>query len=345
MTTPAPVRLPAEWESQSAVHIAWPANAADWPGKFAPIPWVITEIIRHILPVTRVRLLAKYDRHAIEAARCLKRAGLDSERVEIIEFPIDRGWMRDISPAFVAAPDGTGRAVGFRFTGWAKYDNHKLDAKWPTRCARHLGLPLEKAEWRGRQVVLEGGAIDGNGAGTLLTTEECLLDPHTQIRNQGFTREDYEGLFAQYLGIKRVVWLGKGIAGDDTHGHVDDLCRFVNKNTVLLCREKHSGDANYTPLEENRERLQGEKLNVIELPMPAPVVFDRMRLPASYANFLITNGRVIVPTFNDPNDRIALGIIAEAFPGHVAVGVHAVDLVWGLGTVHCLTHEEPEFNR
>ncbi len=345
MNAPAPVRLPAEWETQEAVHIAWPANAPDWPGKFAPIQWVITEIIRHILPVARVRLLAKYDRHVMEAGRCLKRTGLDSERVEIIEFPIDRGWMRDISPAFVAAPDGRGRAVDFRFTGWAKYDNHKLDAKWPPRCARHLGLPLEKAEWRGRQVVLEGGAIDGNGAGTLLTTEECLLDPHTQIRNPGFTREDYEGLFAQYLGIERVVWLGRGIAGDDTHGHVDDLCRFVNKDTVLLCREKNAGDANHAPLEENRERLQGERLNVIELPMPAPVVFDGMRLPASYANFLITNGRVIVPTFNDPNDRTALGIIAEAFSGHVVVGVHAVDLVWGLGTVHCLTHEEPEFNR
>jgi agmatine deiminase len=249
--------------------------------------------------------------------------------------------MRDISPAFVVSEGGESFAVGFRFTGWAKYDNHKLDAKWPTRCAKHIGMDLEKVEWQGRHIVLEGGAIDVNGAGTLLSTEECLLDPYTQVRNRGFTRRDYEAVFSIYLGIRRVIWLGRGIAGDDTHGHVDDLCRFVNEDTVLLCREKNTSDANYAPLEENRERLQGERLNVIELPMPAPVVFDGVRLPASYANFLVTNGRVIVPTFNDPNDRIALGVIAEAFPGYTVVGVHAVDLVWGLGTVHCLTHEEP----
>jgi agmatine deiminase len=255
--------------------------------------------------------------------------------------------MRDISPLWVHGPSAESAAVRFRFNGWAKYDNHRLDAKWPPFMARKRGHRLVEARWNGRPVFMEGGALDPNGAGALLVTEECLLDPATQCRNPGFSRSDYEALFAEWLGISRVIWLGKGIAGDDTHGHVDDLCRFVNPHTAVLCREPNGNDANHAPLEENRERLQrvrlggGHVLEVVELPMPAPVVFDGMRLPASYANFLITNAKVLVPTFNDPNDRKALGILAECFPGREVVGIHAVDLVWGLGTIHCLTHEEP----
>ncbi len=350
MTAPrtAP-RMPAEWEPQSAVQLAWPANRADWPGKFAPIPWVFAEIIRHALDGGRVMLAAVSAAHAAQARRCLKKAGVDAANLEIVVTPLDRGWMRDISPAFVVRGGRKPRieAAGFRFNGWAKYDNHRLDAQWPQFLTQTLGMPLRQALWKGEPVVLEGGGIDGNGEGTLLTTEECLLDREIQPRNPGMSRRDYEGMFAKVLGVRQVVWLGKGIAGDDTHGHVDDLCRFVNPTTVVLCRERNGNDANHRPLEENRERLQGlrlangKKLAVVELPMPAPVVFDGMRLPASYANFLITNTRIIVPTFNDPNDRIALGILAELFPGRTVAGVHAVDLVWGLGTVHCLTHEIP----
>jgi agmatine deiminase len=195
--------------------------------------------------------------------------------------------------------------------------------------------------------VLEGGAIDVNGRGTLITTEECLLDQDVQVRNPGVTREEYEKILAETLGATNVLWLNKGIAGDDTHGHVDDLCRFVDRKTVVLCREKDSGDANYKLLEENRERLEGmrlengSKIAVEFLPMPEPVVYRGQRLPASYANFLITNSSVLVPTFNDPNDRIALGILAELFPNRKVIGIHALDLVWGLGTLHCLSQQQP----
>jgi agmatine deiminase len=180
-----------------------------------------------------------------------------------------------------------------------------------------------------------------------LTTEECLLDPEVQVRNPGLTRAETEGAFREYLGVKNVLWLGKGIAGDDTHGHVDDLCRFVGPRTVVLCRESDPSDANYRPLEENRERLEGMRLEdgsrieVVKLPMPAPLFLDGQRLPASYANFYISNEAVLVPTFNDPNDRIALGTLAELFRDRAVIGIHAVDLVWGLGTIHCLTREQP----
>ncbi|HNY85280.1 MAG TPA: agmatine deiminase family protein [Candidatus Hydrogenedentes bacterium] len=344
---PFPPRLPAEWEPQRAVHIAWPVNTADWPGKYAPVPWAVCEIIRHIAEDEEVFLAAATERHAETARRCLRRAEANLSNVQITVFPLDRGWMRDISPLWVHGPGGESAAVRFSFNGWAKYDNHRLDAQWPPFMARKRGHRLVGARWNGKAVFMEGGALDPNGAGALLVTEECLLDPVTQRRNPGFSRQDYEALFAEWLGISQVIWLGKGIAGDDTHGHVDDICRFVNPRTVVLCREPSGGDANHAPLEENRERLQGVRLGdgraleVVELPMPAPVVFDGMRLPASYANFLITNAKVLVPTFNDANDRKALGILAECFPGREVVGIHAVDLVWGLGTVHCLTHEEP----
>ena len=236
----------------------------------------------------------------------------------------------------------------FRFNGWAKYPDRKKDDQVAERVAKALGLQLRRAIHKGRPVVLEGGAIDVDGKGTILTTEECLLDPVVQVRNPGFKRADYEQVFLENLGATHAVWLGKGIAGDDTHGHVDDLCRFVSAKTIVLCREKDPEDANYRALEENRERLQdarladGSKPEVVDLPMPAPLVFDGRRLPASYANFYIANAAVLVPTFNDPNDRLALGILAELFPDRPVVGIHAVDLVWGLGTLHCLTQQQPK---
>jgi agmatine deiminase len=235
----------------------------------------------------------------------------------------------------------------FRFDAWAKYPDWQKDAAIPDRVAAALGLRVFRPVVQGRAVILEGGSIDVNGYGTLMTTEECLLDGTTQTRNPGLSRAELECVLADYLGVRHVLWLGRGIAGDDTHGHVDDLCRFVGPRTVVLCREDDPHDANYRPLEENRERLEGmrledgSKLEVVSLPMPTPVYFKRQRLPASYANFYIANAAVLVPTFNDPRDRVALGTLAELIRDRPAVGIHAVDLVWGLGTMHCLTLQQP----
>jgi agmatine deiminase len=339
--------MPAEWEPHEATWLAWPHAVGDWPGKFAPIPWVFAEIVRNVARGETVRLLVNDAAHEARARRALARASVPPDRVEAHRIRTDRAWMRDAGPVFVRR--GSERAIArFRFDAWAKYPDFRNDARVPERAARSLGLPLLPARHRGREVVLEGGAIDGNGRGTLLTTEECLLDPDVQVRNPGFGRADYEEVLRAVLGARNVIWLGKGIAGDDTHGHVDDLARFVGPRTIVLCREPDPGDANHRALEENRERLEGARLEdgsrplVVPLPMPGPVVFDGRRLPASYANFYVCNAAVLVPTFDDPNDRIALGILAELCRDRPVVGIHARDLVWGLGTLHCLSQQEPE---
>jgi len=237
--------------------------------------------------------------------------------------------------------------VNFRFNAWAKYPDWKKDVHIHRRAAHALGVHLFEPQWNGKPVVLEGGAIDVNGRGTIITTEECLLDQHTQVRNPGMSKQDIEQVLADYLGAKKVIWLGKGIVGDDTHGHVDDLCRFVNPTTVVLCTEDNPADANYAALMENRERLQGATLedgsgiDVVPLPMPSPLYYDNVRLPASYANFYISNAAVLVPTFNDPNDRAALGILSDLITDRPVIGIHAVDLAWGFGTLHCLTQQQP----
>jgi len=356
-------RLPAEWEPHEATWIGWPHNLSDWPGKFTPIPWVYAEIVRKTAPGEIVRILVNSRAHEEQARRILNRVGVDLSRVEFFRFPTNRGWTRDFGPMFVKrdgnhplpppyqggerAPRQDVAIVDFGFNGWAKYPNWQEDDKVASLAAGTLGCRLFQVKVKGRDSVLEGGSIDGNGRGSLLTTEECLLDPEVQVRNPGFTREAIEEALREYLGVRNVLWLGKGIAGDDTHGHVDDLCRFAGPRSVVLCQESDPGDANYRPLQENRERLQGmcledgSHIEVVALPMPAPLFLDGQRLPASYANFYISNAAVLVPTFNDPNDRIALGTLAELFRDRPAIGIHAVDLVWGLGTLHCLTHEQP----
>jgi len=254
-----------------------------------------------------------------------------------------------MGPLFVRRATGRGEIAiaGFRFNAWAKYPDFRKDARIAARAARRFGLAVRPAAWDGRDVVLEGGSIDVNGLGTLVTTEECLLDPEIQVRNPGFGRRDYEDVFRDVLGATNVIWLGRGVAGDDTHGHVDDICRFVGPRTLVVCRESDPKDANHRPLEENWERLQGARLQdgtrpeVVALPMPAPLVFAGQRLPASYANFYMANAAVLVPTFNDPADRVALGLLAELVPDRPVIGIHAVDLVWGLGTLHCLTQQQP----
>jgi len=338
--------MPAEWEPHRATWLAWPHNVRDWPGRFAPIPWVYAQIVRRVAEGETVRLLVKDAAHERQVRKVLARTGVETARVELHRFPTDRVWTRDSGPIFVRR--GGERAVaGFRFNAWAKYPDWKRDAKNPARAAKALGLPLLPVVHRGRPVVLEGGAIDPNGRGSLLTTEECLLDPEVQVRNPGFSRADYQAVFREALGVTNTIWLGKGIAGDDTHGHVDDLARFVGPRTIVLCRERNPRDPNHAVLEENRERLgsarleDGSRPEVIELPMPEPVAFAGQRLPASYANFYACNAAVLVPTFDDPSDRLALGILAELFRDRKVVGIHALDLVWGLGTLHCLSQQEP----
>ncbi|MGE3818266.1 MAG: agmatine/peptidylarginine deiminase, partial [Isosphaeraceae bacterium] len=293
------------------------------------------------------------------AADRLDRAGVDLSRVTFVKAPTDRVWVRDSGPTFVVNPwlDAQDQRVGmvdWRFNGWAKYENHRRDDRLPSRLARRLGMtrwvPRVDREGGLVRVVMEGGAIDVNGLGTLLTTEECLLS-EVQERNPRLGRDGVERVFSEYLGVRHVIWLGRGIDGDDTHGHVDDLARFVGPSRVVTVVETNQGDPNHEPLRENLRRLReardqdGNPLEVIELPMPSPVVFEGQRLPASYANFFIANGLVIVPTFNDPNDRIALNTLASAFPERSVVGVHAVDLVLGLGTLHCLTQQQPSATR
>lgn len=340
--------MPAEWEPHEATWIGWPHNLSDWPGKFAPIPWVFAEMVRKISVGEKVRILVQSKDHESKARRTLARAGVALSAVEFVRIPTDRGWTRDSGPMFVrSAASGEVSVVRFRFNAWAKYPNWKRDVEVPVRAGRFLRKRVIDVSYKKSPVVLEGGSIDVNGNGTLLTTEECLLDPVVQVRNPGFVKSDYESVFREHLGATNVLWLGKGIAGDDTHGHVDDLCRFVRKDTVVLCVERNSADANYRPLQENRERLQGmtlengTRIQVVEIPMPAPVMFDGQRLPASYANFYIANAAVIVPTFNDANDRQALGVLSELITDRPVVGIHALDLVWGLGTLHCLTQQQP----
>jgi agmatine deiminase len=340
-------RMPAEWEPHAATWIAWPHNRHDWPGKFAAIPWVYAEIVLHLHFSEQVCILVNDERAERKTRVLLDRAGVDLNRVRFFQFPTDRVWTRDYAPIFVRGPGGEVGMTHWRFNAWAKYPNWQRDTAVPIQVQASLGLRYWQARVGEQVVVLEGGSIDVNGAGLLLTTEECLLSA-VQARNPWLDRAGLERILADYLGIKKVLWLNRGIVGDDTHGHIDDLARFVSSRTVVTVVEDDPNDANYIPLQENRERLrgmsdlEGRTLDVVELPMPAPVLFEDQRLPASYANFYIANDRVLVPTFNDPNDRKALGILAELFPGRAVVGIHAVDLVWGLGTLHCLTQQQPQ---
>jgi agmatine deiminase len=341
--------MPAEWEPHEATWLGWPHNRTDWPGKFEPIHWVYGEIVRKIAPGELVRIVVNSPAHELRARKVLKSVGVSMSRIQFLRFPTNRGWTRDFGPLFIKRrkPRPELAIDRFRFDAWARYPDWKKDDAIPERAARRWKMKMFRAQLGDRDVVLEGGSIDVNGSGTVLTTEECLLDQKRQVRNPGFDRGQTEAVLREYLGVINVIWLGKGIAGDDTHGHVDDLCRFVNRRTVVVCREKNHSEKNYRALEENWERLRGarledgSKLDVVALPMPSPLFFDGVRLPASYANFYISNAAVLVPTFNDPNDRVALGILAELFPKRSVVGIHSVDLVWGFGTIHCLTQQQP----
>ncbi len=349
MTTPTSLagwRMPAEWEPHQATWLACPHNRQDWPGKFTPIPWVYADIVRHLHTGEFVHLLVNDHKTAQVVRRILTQVGIDLTRVRFFTVPTDRVWVRDFGPIFVVSPKGDVGYLDWQFNAWAKYPNWQKDDAVPAELGQLLGVPSWQPTRNGQRVVLEGGCIDVNGQGLLLTTEECLLSP-IQERNPGLTRADVEAVFAEFLGIRKTLWLGEGIVGDDTHGHIDDLARFVAPNRIAVAVEDNPDDPNYAPLQENLRRLremtdaEGRPLEVVELPMPEPLFFKGTRLPASYANFYVGNEKVLVPTFNDPNDRAALGILAEQFPGRKVVGIHSVDLVWGFGTLHCMTQQQP----
>jgi agmatine deiminase len=349
--------MPPEWAPHRATWIAWPHHEPDWPGKLGPIPWVYAEIVRVLAAHEQVEILCHDETVVADARAAVEAHGVTHDRVRLHVVPTDRVWLRDSAPTAVFDENGRVLLVNWAFNAWARYDNWQQDARVGEAIARITGLP--RVEPRrpggserpgpsgpGEQIVLEGGGIDVNGDGLMLVTEEWLLSK-VQVRNPGMTRDEYERVFEEWLGITRTIWLGEGCVGDDTHGHIDDVARFVSADTVVLAVEDDPADDNHARSIDNVKRLEhaardtGRPLRIVTLPFPRPVIMNGERLPASYANFYIANGVVIVPTFNDPNDRMALNTLAELMPGRHVVGIHAVDLVWGLGTLHCLTQQEP----
>jgi agmatine deiminase len=339
-------RFPAEWENQQGILLCFPHNGNDWPGKYGAIQWAFVEFIKKVTTLEEVVLVVADENLKAKVIGMLEISEVNLEAISFIIHKTNRSWMRDSGPIIVK--NGSKReALNFNFNGWAKYKNFQLDKFVPSKVASALELPLTHVTYKGKPMILEGGAIETNGKGTLITSEECLMHPTIQVRNPNFTKADYEAVFKEYLGITNVIWLGNGIEGDDTHGHIDDLCRFVNENTVVTIVESDTKDNNYKPLQDNLKRLQnakledGKPLNIIELPMPKRIIFDGLVLPASYANFLILNNCVLVPTFNDVNDRIALNVLADCFPNREVIGINTIDLIWGFGTLHCLSQQIP----
>ena len=340
-------RFPAEWEKQQGILLCFPHSGKDWPGKYDAIKWDFVEFIKKISIFEKVFLIVADKKQQSSVSKMLIDAHVDLKQVSFIIHRTNRSWMRDSGPIIIESGNKR-EALNFNFNGWAKYKNYLLDRNVPSKVADFLKIPLTQVAYKGKPVILEGGAIDVNGKGTLLTSEECLMHPSIQVRNPGFTKADYEAIFHEYLGVTNVIWLGDGVEGDDTHGHIDDLCRFVNEDTIITVVESKLEDPNYEPLQDNLQRLQdaklenGKKPKIIKLPMPQKLVFDNLRLPTSYANFLILNNSVLVPTFNDPNDRHALNIIASCFPDREIIPINAIDLIWGFGTLHCLSQQIPE---
>ena len=341
-------RMPAEWEKHEATWIAWPHHEPDWPGKLAPIPWVYAEIVRALSESERVEILCHNQAVADNARILIEAHGVknDPQKYRLHIAPNDRVWLRDSAPTGVYRADGIVELIDWAFNGWAKYDNYSKDADIGRVIERITGLTRTEAkrEDAGERLVLEGGGIEVNGNGVMLVTEEWLLTD-VQVRNPGMGAQDYEEAFAKYLGVTDTIWLGEGAVGDDTHGHIDDIARFASRETVILAYESDPSDENHVRSVDNLQRLQSaaksRSFRIVTIPFPRPITMNGERLPASYANFYIANNTVLVPTFNDPNDRVALNTIADVFPGRIVVGIHAVDLVWGLGTLHCLTQQQP----
>jgi len=339
-------RFPAEWEKQQGILLCFPHNGNDWPGKYRAIQWAFVEFIKKVTSYEQVFLVVDNVKHQTKVAEMLKMATVNLKKVNFIVQKTNRSWMRDSAPIIVKNGKNT-EALNFNFNGWAKYFNYKLDRKLPKVISEVLKARLTQVVYKGKPVVLEGGALEVNGKGTLITSEECLLHPTIQVRNANFTKTDYEAIFKEYFGITNTIWVGDGIIGDDTHGHIDDLCRFVDAETIVTVVEANSKHKNYKALQDNLERLKKAKLEdgrspkIITLPMPKDILFEGLNLPASYANFLILNNCVLVPTFNDAADRVALNTLATCFPDREVIGISAIDLIWGFGTLHCLSQQIP----
>jgi agmatine deiminase len=335
--------MPAEWEPHAATWLAWPHNLDTWPGKFDPVPAIYIEMVRALHVYEQVNICVNGPEAAQEVRHLLSNAGVGLHNVVLREIPTNDAWARDHGPIFITRQH-EGRTelavTDWIFNSWGqKYGPWDLDDIVPQKIAAQLQLPLFEPG-----IVLEGGSIDVNGRGTLLTTEACLLNPN---RNPALSRAEIEDYLRMYLGVRKVLWLGDGIVGDDTDGHIDDIARFVDPTTVVCVIEEDPADENHAPLQDNLERLQrmtdqdNQPLRIIPLPMPSPIEYNGNRLPASYANFYIANGVVLVPTYHCPNDRRALAILQELFPSRRMVGIPCTDLVWGLGAIHCVTQQQP----
>lgn len=340
-------RLPAEWGPHGATWLVWPQNVSDWPGKFQKIKFVYREIVTHLSESEKVKIIVNPGEARNRAESFLKKAAVDLANIELYECATDRSWIRDSGPFFVREDSVELSLLDFEFNGWAKYPEWENDNLIPGFIAETLDIDSKSPTHLGRKIVLEGGSIDVNGEGSLITTKQCLLSVDKQVRNPSFEKKDYEEVFSEYLGATNVLWLNGGIEGDDTNGHVDDICRFTDPATVVLSMENNPEDPNCSPLRENLEILRdlrledGGKIEIVPLPMPSPLFFEGERLPATYANFYISNEKVLVPTYNDPKDREALGVLSELFPKKHVVGIDCVDLAWGFGAIHCMTKEEP----
>jgi agmatine deiminase len=332
-------RMPAEWEPHAATWLAWPHKEDSWPGNFAPIPAVWVEIVRALARYEAVNILVNDSAMAARVRAGLHAREVFAESISVYEIPTDDAWIRDYGPIFITRR-AEAAALKWRYNAWGgKYPPWDLDDAAAEKICASLVVPVFRPG-----IILEGGSIEVNGHGTLLTTEACLLNPN---RNPHLRREEIERCLRNYLGVRHILWLGQGIAGDDTDGHIDDLARFVDPTTVVTVIENNPHDENFEALQANHERLlgmtdqDGRPLRLITLPMPRAIFYRDQRLPASYANFYVANDVVLVPTFRDPNDVVALQTLQGLFPQRQVVGIQASEMVWGLGTVHCVTQQQP----
>ena len=337
--------MPAEWEKQKSTWIAWPHNKKDWPNKFDPIPLIFAEIVFHISKGQIVNILIQNNLLKKKAAIILKNFKVNFSNIKFILCKTDRAWLRDSFPIFVKNKKKKKILINWDFNSWAKYKNFKKDNNVINKINKILKLPSISPKFHKKKVVLEGGAIDVNGKGALITTEECLLSK-VQQRNPGLKKHDYEKLFYDYFGIKKVLWLKKGIVGDDTHGHVDDLARFVSEKTIFLAYERNKKDMNYKILRNNFKIIKKfddfKKFKVIKIPMPKAKYIEGTRVPATYLNFYIANKIVLVPTFKDKNDKLVLKIFKKHFKNRKIIPIDCSILIWGFGAIHCMTQQEPK---
>lgn len=333
--------FPAEFAQHRATWLSWPHKEASWPGKIESIFPIYAEFIKLVAEGEEVNINVADAAMMQKALGYLEKAAADLNQIRFHFFPTNDAWCRDHGPAFLINPEKKSKMIlDWGYNAWGdKYPPYDLDDVIPTRIANYLNLPVLEPG-----IVMEGGSVEFNGKGTVLTTTSCLLNPN---RNPHLTQEEIEGYLQRYYGVEKILWLGDGIEGDDTDGHIDDLTRFVSADTVVTVVEPNRNDSNFKPLKENVELLSkltleaGQALKIIELPMPSPVIYEGTRLPASYANFYIANKYVVVPTFRDANDDVALGLIQKCFPDRIVKGLDSTDIIWGLGSFHCLSQQEP----